>query len=79
MLISNANKCMLVSGTIETRYILQTCESILLPTSIYSGDSSGLSVEGIAGRVLLILTEVILLLVWVLLIVFMAVQLICDC
>ena len=64
---------------IETRYILQTCESILLPTSISSGDSSGLSVEGIAGRVLLILTEVILLLVWVLLIVFMAVQVICDC
>ena len=31
-----------------------------------SGDSTGLSGEGIAGRVLLILTEVITLLVWVL-------------
>ena len=29
-----------------------------------SGDSTGLSTEGIAGRVLLILTEVIALLVW---------------
>ena len=32
-----------------------------------SGGSTGLSVEGIAGRVLLILTEVITLLVWALL------------
>ena len=31
-----------------------------------SGDSTGLSTEGIAGRVLLILTEVITVLVWAL-------------
>ena len=29
-----------------------------------SGDSTGLNVEGIAGRVLLILTEVVFLMVW---------------
>ena len=41
-----------------------TYENILLPTAT-SGDPTGLSAEGIAGRVLLILTEVIALLIWV--------------
>ena len=42
-----------------------TRKNILLLTS---GDSTGLSAEGITGRVLLILTDVISLLAWALLV-----------
>ena len=50
------------------------------PSLLTSGDSTdtlGLSAEGIAGRVLLILTGVISLVVWILGILFMAVWF-CD-
>ena len=40
---------------------------LLLTLSLTSADSTGLSAEGIAGRVLLILTEVIALMIWALL------------
>ena len=43
-----------------------------IKTLLTSGDSTGLSAEGIAGRVLLILTEVIALLVWAVLVVALA-------
>ena len=49
----------------------------LLLTSGDSTDTPGLSAEGITGRVFLILSEVILLVVWILGIIFMAVRL-CD-
>ena len=41
---------------------------LLLTLPLTLGNSTGLSAEGIAGRVLLILTEVIVLLVWALLV-----------
>ena len=44
-------------------HIRTFCYSLLLTL----GNSTGLSAEGITGRVLLILTEIILLLVWALL------------
>ena len=54
----------LEGGTLHCRkiYILQklvTHKNILLLTITHSGDSTGLSAEGITGRVLLIVTEVI--------------------
>ena len=53
-----------------------THQNILLPISLLtSGDSTdtpGLSAEGISGRVLLILTEVISLAIWVPWILYMA-------
>ena len=59
-----------------------THQNILLPISLLtSGDSTdtpGLSAEGISGRVLLILTEVISLVVLVLWILYMAVWLYGD-
>ena len=41
---------------------------LLLTLSLTLGNSTGLSAEGITGRVLLILTEIIALLVWALLV-----------
>ena len=41
---------------------------LLLTILLTSGNSTGLSAEGITGRVLLILSDVILLLVWALLV-----------